>query len=135
MTDCTTIIKNILNELKTIQFQCSRMLVSSENNSENLITTEPGDGRKASALQIEIPANCSITYSVDVKNRKLPLKISLQYDESQVDADQDFKADLIVYASMSVASPSESNCSQIFINPKSSILINKNYPEFLANNP
>lgn len=80
-TDCTRLINTCLLELKMLQFQCLKAVSSVEERLLPLKVNQPGDGSRAPARTIEVLPDCTVTVVVEVQDRKLPLKVHLQYEK------------------------------------------------------
>jgi hypothetical protein len=134
-----------------LHFQCSQSVSRAADRITSLRVNPVGDGTRASPRTIEILAECVVSVSVEVTERKLPLKIFLQYEKKsqlpgvEVLAPQprerakgtrpgtaiprrpehnaDLVGDLTVYSSSDVREPNSDNCSQLFVNPVSRLVL------------
>ena len=78
--DCKKLISQTTKDIKMIQYACERVVSAEEDRILPLKVNPSGDGTKAPFSMLEILPDCTITCKIDVNNRKLPLKLNLQYE-------------------------------------------------------
>ena len=125
--DCKKLIKDASKNIRYLAYECTNTVTREEDRVTTLKVNPPGDGGKAPAQRIEIFQDCEIMCKVEVKDRKLPLKLHITYHAE--DAETTFvKKSLIVYASTVTHYPTKENCTHTFVNPSGKILIDDSNP-------
>jgi hypothetical protein len=66
-----------------LQFQCWKAVSSVGERLLPVKVNPSGDGGKAPPRVVEVLPDCMITVCVEVRERKLPLKVHLQYTKKQ----------------------------------------------------
>ena len=66
-----------------IQFLCDRVVTKDVDRVRPLKIHQAGDGSRGPEEQMEILPGCMISCSVEVTDRKMPLKISLRYERKE----------------------------------------------------
>jgi hypothetical protein len=147
-TDCTRLINSCLQDLKMLQFQCLKAVSSVEERLLPLKVNQAGDGSKAPARTIEVLPDCTVTVVVEVQDRKLPLKVHVQYEKKPKASKEErngllrpqtaaagrhvhnteLYGDLAVHASQTVKEPDAEHHSQHFVNPRARLLL-RNHTE------
>ena len=66
-----------------LAFQCDRTVTREEDRIIPLKVNPPGDGTKGPVKLFEILKECTMTCRIEVLNRKLPLKLHIDYQTDQ----------------------------------------------------
>ena len=78
-------IKKANSEIKMIQFKCRRTVTNELERDSLLQGPSFGDGGKGPVKNVEILENCDVIFKIEVKGRRAPLKLHLNYDANQAE--------------------------------------------------
>lgn len=82
-SDCSQLLAKCVFDLKMLQFQCWKVVSSVGERVIPLKVNSAGDGSRGPARVVEVLPDCMLTFSVEVADRKLPLKVFVQYAKKQ----------------------------------------------------
>jgi len=72
-------LKKASKSIKTIQFKCNNTVVKEQDKIIDLETLEIGNWMRSDSKTVDIIENCTQVCRVNVKDRKAPLRLHIQY--------------------------------------------------------